>query len=91
MYKQVKARGNMDIHPLPSILQNTEGAVLLNVFQNGFSSSRGAAPSEASEPVPFSEEQEPCQIGPKKGAALRLSALGVCKSYVIHLQDVQLG
>ena len=54
----------MDIHPLPSILQKTEGVVLPNVFQNGFSSSRGAAPSEEPEPELFSEEPEPCQTGP---------------------------
>jgi len=57
----------MDIHPLPSILQKTEGAVLPNVFQNGFNSSRGAAPSEEPEPEPFSEEPEPCQTGPETG------------------------
>ena len=58
----------MDIHPLPSILQKTEGVVLPNVFQNSFSSSRGAAPSEEPEPEPFSEEPEPYQTGPKLAA-----------------------
>ena len=36
---------------------------LPNVFQNGFSSSRGATLSEELEPEPFSEEPEPCQTG----------------------------
>jgi len=40
---------------------------LPNVFQNGFSFSREAAPSEEPEPEPFLEEQEPCQTGPKTG------------------------
>ena len=39
-----------------------------NVFQNGFSSSRGAAPSEESEPEPFSDEPESYQTGYINGA-----------------------
>jgi hypothetical protein len=42
----------------------TEGVVLPNVLQNGFSSSRGAAPSEEPELEPFSEEPELCQTCP---------------------------
>jgi hypothetical protein len=37
-------------------------AVLPNVFQNGFSSTRKATPPE--KPEPFLEEPEPCQTGP---------------------------
>jgi len=62
MYNQVKARAIWTFtlfHPF----YKTEGAVLPNVFQNGFSSSRGAALSEEPEPEPFSEEPVPCQTG----------------------------
>jgi len=54
----------------PSSIHSTkiEGAVLPNVFQNGFSSSRGVAPLEEPEPEPFSEEPEPYQTGPKLAA-----------------------
>jgi hypothetical protein len=34
---------------------------LLNVFENGFSSIRKAAPPKEPEPEPFLKESEPCQ------------------------------
>jgi hypothetical protein len=40
-------------------------AVLPNLFQNGFSSIKKAAPPEEPEPETFLEESEPCQTGPK--------------------------
>jgi hypothetical protein len=38
---------------------------LPNVFQNGSSSIKKAAPQKELEPEPFSKEPEPCQTGPK--------------------------
>ena len=68
MYNQVKARAIWTFtifHPF----YKTEGVVLPNVFQNGFSSSRGAAPSEEPKPELFSEEPEPRQTGPQCGVS----------------------
>jgi hypothetical protein len=41
---------------------------LPNVFENGFSSIRKAAPPEEQEPEPFLKEPEPCQTSLKEKA-----------------------
>jgi hypothetical protein len=43
---------------------------LPNVFENGFSSIRKAAPPEVQEPEPFLKEPEPCQASPQEKARI---------------------
>ena len=58
--KEKKKKGNLDIlQP-----QYNSEAVLSNIFENGSSSIREAAPPEEPEPELFSEEPEPRQTGP---------------------------